>query len=161
MPSETVEGDHDLRFAVTMPSVACGTVGGGTGLAAQAACLRALGVAGSGDVPGAHAQQFARIVAATVLCGELSLLAATGHKGAAKLLTLLARCMYAHILEAQLSGSLQRTGLGLAQLDLSALKVLDQRIVTYEALLTLQLDRLGPQLLALALCLGKLVALRG
>ena len=75
-PSETVEGDHDLRFAVTMPSVACGTVGGGTGLAAQAACLRALGVAGSGDVPGAHAQQFARIVAATVLCGELSLLAA-------------------------------------------------------------------------------------
>ena len=69
-------GDHDLRIAVTMPSVCCGTVGGGTGLAAQAACLKMLGVEGSGAEAGAHAQQLARIVASTVLCGELSLLSA-------------------------------------------------------------------------------------
>lgn len=68
---------HDLRIAVTMPSVACGTVGGGTGLAAQKACLGLLGCAGSAaDSPGAHAQQLSRIIASTVLCGELSLLAA-------------------------------------------------------------------------------------
>ena len=71
------EEEADLRIAVTMPSVACGTVGGGTGLAAQKACLRMLGVDGaSPDVPGAHSQQLARVIAATVLCGELSLLAA-------------------------------------------------------------------------------------
>ena len=76
-PSASGDGEHDLRIAVTMPSVACGTVGGGTGLAAQKACLQMLGVAGAlPDAPGAHAQQLARVVAATVLCGELSLLAA-------------------------------------------------------------------------------------
>ena len=69
-------GDHNLRIAVTMPSVCVGTVGGGTSLPAQEANLRLLGVSGSGAEPGAHAQQLARIIAATVLCGELSLLAA-------------------------------------------------------------------------------------
>ncbi len=70
-------GDYDLRFACTMPSVECGTVGGGTGLPAQAACLRMLGVQGaSADTPGENARLLARIVASTVLCGELSLLAA-------------------------------------------------------------------------------------
>ena len=69
-------GGHDLRVAVTMPSVECGTVGGGTGLAAQEACLRLLGVQGASETRGANAQQLARIVCSTVLCGELSLLAA-------------------------------------------------------------------------------------
>jgi len=68
--------DHDLRIACTMPSIECGTVGGGTGLDAQSACLRMLGVQGSSEVPGANAQQLARVVCATVLCGELSLIAA-------------------------------------------------------------------------------------
>lgn len=72
----TESGEHDLRIAVTMPSVACGTVGGGTGLAAQKACLNMLGVAGASEVPGENAQQLSRVIAATVLCGELSLLAA-------------------------------------------------------------------------------------
>ena len=72
----TADGDLDLRVACTMPSIECGTVGGGTSLAAQSACLRMLGVLGSGEVPGANAQQLARIICATVLCGELSLLAA-------------------------------------------------------------------------------------
>ena len=71
------DGDEPgLRIACTMPSVECGTVGGGTSLPAQSACLRMLGVEGSSDTPGENAQQLARIVAATVLCGELSLLAA-------------------------------------------------------------------------------------
>jgi len=68
--------DLDLRVSCTMPSVECGTVGGGTALAAQSACLRMLGCDGSSDVPGAKAQQLARIVCGTVLCGELSLVAA-------------------------------------------------------------------------------------
>ena len=69
--------EHDLRIAVTMPSIACGTVGGGTSLAAQKACLGMLGVAGASvDTAGANAQQLSRVIAATVLCGELSLLAA-------------------------------------------------------------------------------------
>ena len=59
-----------------MPSVECGTVGGGTALPAQAACLRMLGVAGAADPPGENAAQLARVICATVLCGELSLMSA-------------------------------------------------------------------------------------
>lgn len=59
-----------------------GTVGGGTHLAAQKACLGLLGVAGSSaDAPGSNARQLAMLVAATVMAGELSLLSAlsAGH----------------------------------------------------------------------------------
>ena len=71
----TVEDDDGAaRISVTMPSVEVGTVGGGTHLAAQQACLDILGVAGAGD--GERAARLAQIVAATVLAGELSLLAA-------------------------------------------------------------------------------------
>ena len=60
-----------------MPAIEVGTVGGGTALQSQAACLNLLGVRGAAaDSPGAHAQQLARVVCATVLCGELSLMAA-------------------------------------------------------------------------------------
>jgi hydroxymethylglutaryl-CoA reductase (NADPH) len=63
--------------SVTMPSIEVGTVGGGTGLTAQNACLAMLGVNGANaEHPGANAEQLARCVAATVLAGELSLLAA-------------------------------------------------------------------------------------
>ncbi len=44
------------------------TYGGGTGLATQRECLELLGCYGAGKV-----HKFAEIVAATVLCGELSL----------------------------------------------------------------------------------------
>ncbi|MNE81615.1 Hydroxymethylglutaryl-coenzyme A reductase [compost metagenome] len=60
----------------TMPSIEVGTVGGGTNLAAQSACLEMLGVKGSCDVPGQNAQTLARIVCATVMAGELSLMSA-------------------------------------------------------------------------------------
>jgi hydroxymethylglutaryl-CoA reductase (NADPH) len=71
---ETPNGD--LYMSCTMPSIEVGTVGGGTNLAAQAACLQMLGVKGSSEVPGQNAQTLARIVCATVMAGELSLMSA-------------------------------------------------------------------------------------
>lgn len=71
---ETDEGD--LWISCTMPSLEVGTVGGGTSLPAQAACLKAIGCQGGGATPGANAQQLAKVVAAAVMAGELSLLAA-------------------------------------------------------------------------------------
>ena len=58
----------DYYYSVTIPSLIVATYGGGTGLATQRECLELLGCYGSGKV-----RKFAEIVAATVLCGELSL----------------------------------------------------------------------------------------
>lgn len=71
---ETPEGD--LWISCTMPSLEVGTVGGGTSLEAQKACLSMMGVQGGGATPGANAQKLATIVAAATMAGELSLLAA-------------------------------------------------------------------------------------
>ncbi len=73
---------RDLFISCTMPSVECGTIGGGTILPAQAACLDMLGVRGANTAnPGENARTFARIVSAAVLAGELSLMSAlaAGH----------------------------------------------------------------------------------
>lgn len=59
-----------------------GTVGGGTQLASQSACLNLLGVKGPNrDSPGANSQQLAKIICSAVLAGELSLMSAlaAGH----------------------------------------------------------------------------------
>ncbi|XP_063151595.1 3-hydroxy-3-methylglutaryl-Coenzyme A reductase [Candoia aspera] len=72
----------DLYISCTMPSIEIGTVGGGTNLLPQQACLQMLGVQGaSADNPGENARQLAKIVCATVMAGELSLTAAlaAGH----------------------------------------------------------------------------------
>lgn len=54
-----------------------GTVGGGTQLASQSACLNLLGVKGaSKESPGANSRLLASIVAGSVLAGELSLMSA-------------------------------------------------------------------------------------
>jgi hydroxymethylglutaryl-CoA reductase (NADPH) len=58
----------DYYYSVTIPSLIVATYGGGTGLATQRECLELLGCHGAGKV-----RKFAEIVAATVLCGELSL----------------------------------------------------------------------------------------
>lgn len=58
----------DYYFSVTIPSLIVATYGGGTGLPTQRECLELLGCYGAGG-----AKKFAEIVAATVLCGELSL----------------------------------------------------------------------------------------
>ncbi|KAJ3284901.1 3-hydroxy-3-methylglutaryl-coenzyme A (HMG-CoA) reductase isozyme [Borealophlyctis nickersoniae] len=78
---ECVNG-NDLYISCTMPCVEVGTVGGGTALPAQSACLEMLGVRGANtDTPGANAQKLARIICASVMAGELSLLSAlaAGH----------------------------------------------------------------------------------
>ncbi|XP_006034688.2 3-hydroxy-3-methylglutaryl-Coenzyme A reductase isoform X1 [Alligator sinensis] len=74
--------NEDLYISCTMPSIEIGTIGGGTNLLPQQACLQMLGVQGaSQDNPGENARQLAKIVCATVMAGELSLIAAlaAGH----------------------------------------------------------------------------------
>lgn len=104
---EAVNEGRDLHISVTMPSievikhplcpflsVCCffnliakalydllssqvGTVGGGTQLASQSACLNLLGVKGaSKESPGSNSRLLATIVAGAVLAGELSLMSA-------------------------------------------------------------------------------------
>ncbi|TXG65063.1 hypothetical protein EZV62_012057 [Acer yangbiense] len=74
---EAVNDGKDIHVSVTMPSIEVGTVGGGTQLASQSACLNLLGVKGaSKEVPGANARLLATIVAGSVLAGELSLMSA-------------------------------------------------------------------------------------
>jgi hydroxymethylglutaryl-CoA reductase (NADPH) len=62
----TEQGDY--YFSITIPALIVATYGGGTGLATQRECLEMLGCYGQDG-----AKKFAEIVAATVLCGELSL----------------------------------------------------------------------------------------
>jgi hydroxymethylglutaryl-CoA reductase (NADPH) len=58
----------DYYYSVTIPALIVATYGGGTGLPTQRECLELLGCYGAGKV-----HKLAEIVAATVLCGELSL----------------------------------------------------------------------------------------
>jgi len=60
-----------LYAAVTLPNLIVGTVGGGTGLPSQNACLELMGLAGAG-----HARAFAEVTAALILAGELSIIGA-------------------------------------------------------------------------------------
>jgi hydroxymethylglutaryl-CoA reductase (NADPH) len=63
--------DEGLYACVTLPNLIVGTVGGGTGLPSQKACLDVVGLAGAGQ-----ARAFAEVCAALVLAGELSITAA-------------------------------------------------------------------------------------
>jgi hydroxymethylglutaryl-CoA reductase (NADPH) len=63
--------EGDLYACAHLPSLLVGTVGGGTGQGTAAECLALLGVGGAGG-----ANLFAELLAATVLAGDLSLLAA-------------------------------------------------------------------------------------
>jgi hydroxymethylglutaryl-CoA reductase (NADPH) len=66
---KTPEGDY--YYSITIPSLIVATYGGGTALATQKECLNILGCHGTGKV-----RKLAEIVAATVLCGEISLASA-------------------------------------------------------------------------------------
>jgi len=66
-----VLADESYYYSITIPALIVATCGGGTGLPTQRECLELLGCYGSGQV-----HKFAEIVAATVLCGEISLGAA-------------------------------------------------------------------------------------
>ncbi len=61
----------ELYAAVTLPNVTVGTVGGGTGLPSQQACLDILGLAGRGK-----AAALAEVCAGLCLSGELSIIGA-------------------------------------------------------------------------------------
>lgn len=65
----TAEGDY--YYSVTLPSLIVASYGGGTGLATQRECLEMMDCYGNGK-----ARKLAEIIAATVLCGEVSLGAA-------------------------------------------------------------------------------------
>ncbi len=66
----------ELYASVTLPNIMVGTVGGGTGLPTQKACLDILGLAGNGK-----AKALAEVTAALCLAGELSIVGAfcAGH----------------------------------------------------------------------------------
>ncbi|MEU6009349.1 hydroxymethylglutaryl-CoA reductase [Streptomyces sp. NPDC047453] len=72
--------DGDLYFSCTLPNLIVGTVGNGKGLEFVEENLTRLGCRTAGD-PGENARRLAVIAAATVLCGELSLLAAQTNPG--------------------------------------------------------------------------------
>ncbi len=61
----------ELYAAVTLPNLTVGTVGGGTGLPSQRACLEILGLAGPGK-----AAALAEVCAGLCLAGELSIIGA-------------------------------------------------------------------------------------
>jgi hydroxymethylglutaryl-CoA reductase (NADPH) len=73
--------DTELYFSVSLPNVIVGTVGNGKGLPFVMDNLARLGCAEQGGAPGDNSRRLAFIVAATVLCGELSLLAAQTNRG--------------------------------------------------------------------------------
>ncbi|KAA8514728.1 hypothetical protein F0562_017907 [Nyssa sinensis] len=74
---EAINNGKDLHVSVSMPSIEVGTVGGGTQLASQSACLNLLGVKGaSKESPGSNSRLLSTIVAGSVLAGELSLMSA-------------------------------------------------------------------------------------
>ena len=71
-----VTDDGALYASVTLPNIMVGTVGGGTGLPSQRACLDILGLAGPNK-----ADALAEVAAAVCLAGELSIAGAlcAGH----------------------------------------------------------------------------------
>ncbi|RRT36931.1 hypothetical protein BHE74_00030023, partial [Ensete ventricosum] len=81
-PAQNVESSHCITMMEAVNDgkdlhISVGTVGGGTQLASQAACLDLLGVKGASlESPGANARRLATVVAGAVLAGELSLLSA-------------------------------------------------------------------------------------
>lgn len=72
--------DGDLYFSCTLPNLIVGTVGNGKGLGFVETNLARLGCRDD-RAPGENARRLAVITAATVLCGELSLLAAQTNPG--------------------------------------------------------------------------------
>lgn len=70
----------DLYFSVSLPSIIVGTVGSGKDLSAPHEALERIGCLAS-SAPGRNSRRLAEIIAATVLCGELNLLAAQTKPG--------------------------------------------------------------------------------
>ncbi|MCT9820237.1 hydroxymethylglutaryl-CoA reductase [Microbacterium sp. W1N] len=75
-----VRGDGDLYFSCSLPNLIVGTVGNGKDLPFVDETLERLGCREERE-PGGNARRLAALIAATVLCGELSLLAAQTNPG--------------------------------------------------------------------------------
>ncbi|MFT5483736.1 MAG: hydroxymethylglutaryl-CoA reductase (NADPH) [Halieaceae bacterium] len=67
-----ITSSGDLYYSITLPSIIVATYGGGTALSTQRECLEIMDCFGPGK-----AHRLAEIAAATVLAGEISLVAAT------------------------------------------------------------------------------------
>lgn len=72
--------DGDLYFSCSLPNLILGSVGNGKGLSVISENLERLGCREEAD-PGTNARKLAVLCAATVLCGELSLMAAQTNPG--------------------------------------------------------------------------------
>ena len=77
-------GPEGVVASVYLPDVPLAAIGGGTGLATQQEALAILGVEPDGARPGAAAMRLAEILGATVLAGELSLMAALSSRDLAR-----------------------------------------------------------------------------
>ena len=77
-------GPEGVVASVYLPDVPLAAIGGGTGLATQSEALAMLGVEPDASRPGAAAMRLAEILGATVLAGELSLLAALSSRDLAR-----------------------------------------------------------------------------
>ncbi len=78
MGMTTIEpaGDGGVLASIFMPDVPLGVVGGGTALSTQREALKLLGAEAEDGNPGAGSMRLAEILGATVLAGEISLMAA-------------------------------------------------------------------------------------
>jgi hydroxymethylglutaryl-CoA reductase (NADPH) len=74
------EREGDLYFSVTLPNLIVGTVGNGKGLDFVQENMQHMGLTENRE-PGENSKRLACLCAATVLCGELSLLAAQTNPG--------------------------------------------------------------------------------
>lgn len=84
--------DSDLYICVYLPDLVVGTVGGGTQLPSQKEAFSILGL--SGGNKGKNALEFAEIVGASVLAGELSLLSSLAEGSLASAHQKLARAKF-------------------------------------------------------------------
>lgn len=71
----------DLYFSVSLPNLIVGTVGNGKHHEGILAALKQMGCAEENVSPGQNTHRLACLIAATTLCGELSLLAAQTNPG--------------------------------------------------------------------------------
>jgi hydroxymethylglutaryl-CoA reductase (NADPH) len=80
MTHAEVRDDEALYFSCTLPNIIVGTVGNGKDIPAVAAALERLGCLDPAT-PGTGSRRLAGLIAAAVLCGELSLMAAQTNRG--------------------------------------------------------------------------------
>ena len=78
------QGPEGIIASVYLPDVPLAAIGGGTGLETQREALAVLGVEPNIDQPGAAVMRLAEILGATILAGELSLMAALTSRDLAR-----------------------------------------------------------------------------